>query len=233
VIRCLLADPSTERELVSDLQWRQVVEADFDRQVPTDLDAIRGFEDCSWLFESSAVNYSLSQLRFDEAADLYRRVAHMESPRVAELGRYKGGTTLLLAAAGGHVVSLDNDAAGGQPEYDEALHRALRRFRLEDRAEVLLADALEYDLERESFDLVLLHCSPDYELAWGLFRRWWPAVKPGGCFVFHVTPALPGEVRMVDELRRDPRWPDLAFEPEARGEQVYARKAGGVIEAVR
>jgi hypothetical protein len=220
----LLDDARSRDRIATGLRWRQIASADFDRQVPSDLDRIHGFEDCYWLFESGPTNCSLSQLRFDEAADLYHRIVEMDHPRVAELGRYKGGTTLLLAAAGAEVLSLDNDADGGQQEFVPALERALARFKLEDRVEPVVADVLDYDVERASFDLVLMHCSPDHELSWGVFRRWWPSVKPGGAFIFHLSPELPGEVQMVEELRQDPAWSDVAFEPAPHGENLYAHK---------
>lgn len=224
LISDLLDDPGWKRRLVAEFRARQIARADFDERTPAHLDRIRGFEDCYWLFECGQLNISLSQLQFDEAADLYRRIADLETPRVAELGRFKGGTTLLLAASGACVLSLDNDATGGQSRYDEALERAARRFGLVDRVEAVVSDALDFPIEPASFDLVLLHCSPDYELAWALFRRWWPAVKPGGAFLFHATPELPGEVRMVEELSRDGSWPDLVFEPDRHGDNLYARK---------
>jgi hypothetical protein len=220
----LLQDPASREWILTGLRWRQIVDADFDRQAPSDIDEIRGFEDCYWLFQSSPSNCALSQLRFDEAADLYHRIAGLDQPRVAELGRYKGGTTLLLAAAGAEVLSLDNDADGGQGEFVPALERALKRFDLDEHVEPLVADVLDYDVERSSFDLVLMHCSPDYELSWGVFRHWWPTVKPGGSFIFHLTPELPGEVEMVKELQADPAWADVSFEPDLHGENLYARK---------
>jgi hypothetical protein len=220
----LVADPRSRERIDTELRWRQIARADFDRQTPPDLDSIRGFEDCYWLFESGPPNCSLSQLRLDEAADLYRRIAQLDHPRVAELGRYKGGTTLLLAAAGAEVLSLDNDADGGQGTYLPALERALQRFDLDAQVDPLVADALEYDVSDETFDLVLMHCSPSYDLAWDVFRRWWPTVKPGGAFIFHLSPELPGELRMVRELQHDTGWPDLVFEPDLHGENLYARK---------
>jgi len=220
----LLDDPASRQRIMTGLRWRQIDRADFDRQTPTDIEEIRGFEDCHWLFESGPPNCSLSQLRFDEAADLYHRIVELDHPRVAELGRYKGGTTLLLAAAGAEVLSLDNDADGGQRQFVPALQRALERFGLEDQVEPVVADVLDYEVDRSSFDMVLLHCTPDYDLSWGAFRHWWPSVKPGGAFIFHLTPELPGEVQMVHELQHDPSWSDVAFEPDLHGENLYARK---------
>jgi hypothetical protein len=220
----LLADPRARERIATELCWHQIARADFDRQIPPDLESISGFEDCYWLFESGPPNCSLSQLQLAEAADLFHRIVRLDRPRVAELGRYKGGTTLLLAAAGAEVLSLDNDADGGQSVFVPALRRALGRFGLGEHVEPVIADALDYDVPAASFDLVLMHCSPDYDLAWAVFRRWWPAVKPGGAFVFHLSPELPGEVRMVQELQQDSTWSDLEFEAAMHGENLVARK---------
>lgn len=198
--------------------------AGFD-SVPVDsLDAVRGFEDCYWLFSSNALNFGLSQLRFDEAASIYRLVREYEDPHVIELGRYKGGTTFLLAAAGARVRSLENDVEI-ERRFRPALCRALDRFGLADRVDAETGDAYTCAVEAESSDLVLVHCSPETdEQVRSLVERWWPAIRPGGGLILHPTPHLPGVAPVVAELGREPNYLGAVRAHALVGEHVLFRK---------
>ena len=59
----------------------------------------RGFEDLDFLFTSSQLDHGVASLRFDEAALLYRLVRHCGRATIVEIGRFKGGSTLLMASA--------------------------------------------------------------------------------------------------------------------------------------
>jgi hypothetical protein len=59
---------------------------------------IAGFEDLTFLFSSTVLAHGIASLRFDEAALLYRLVRELQPNLVVEIGRYRGGSTLLLAA---------------------------------------------------------------------------------------------------------------------------------------
>lgn len=158
-------------------------DASFRKALPTDLKEIQDFADCYWLFSSNPLNHGLARIRLDEATYLYRLIKSMEGPRVAELGRYKGGTTFLMAAAGAHVISLENGALEDPREYTADLCQALQCFHLDDRAECLIADALTFPLEPNSFDLVFLDFGHEGEVVRAGFELWWPAVKPGRYFI--------------------------------------------------
>ncbi|MBI2434602.1 MAG: hypothetical protein HYV26_17235, partial [Candidatus Hydrogenedentes bacterium] len=140
---------------------------------------VSAFEDCYWLFSSNKLNHGIMRRRLDEAAYLYRMLKQLDAPRVAELGRFKGGSTFLFAAAGAQVLSLDNNLLGSQPRYVADLQAALQRFHLQDRVVCEIVDALEYPVEPESYDLVFIDFASTRDLAERSFARWWPAVKPG------------------------------------------------------
>lgn len=198
--------------------------AGFDSAPVDSLDAIRGFEDCYWLFSSNALNFGLSQLRFDEAASIYRLVGEYEDPHVIELGRYKGGTTFLLAAAGARVWSLENDVEI-ERRFRPALCRALDRFGLADRVETETGDAYTCAVDAESSDLVLVHCSPETDAqVRSLIERWWPAIRPGGGLILHPTPHLPGVAPVVAELGREPNYLGAVRAHALVGEHVLFRK---------
>jgi predicted O-methyltransferase YrrM len=173
--------------------WRRCdlicAQASFEKSYSMDVDGIRGFEDLCWLYSSNALNQGLSRLRFDEAAYLYRLVRSLERPRVAELGRYKGGTTFLFAAAGAQVTSIDI-AAEQQKEFDPPLRRALERFGLDDLVDVLVADSHTYPVEERRFELIFCDGDCRYEGMRMDFERWWPALVPGGHLIFHLVDPL-------------------------------------------
>ena len=73
-------------------------------------DSVDGFEDLVFLFTSSQLNHGVASLRFDEAALLFGLVRRLGAPRIVEIGRFKGGSTVVMAAAmasRAHLLSLD------------------------------------------------------------------------------------------------------------------------------
>jgi len=186
---------------------------------------VEGFEDLTWLLSSNYANRGLALLMLDEALWLYRTIGALERPQVAELGRAKGGTTFLMAAAGAHVLSLDNGAleesararhSGMDVSYAEALRRTLAGAELADRVELVNADATTYAPPPAAFDLVYIDIPIRGDRGMPLFDRWWQALRPGGRLVLRDgrEPRMPGAIALVDALRRRP---DVAFEEPAPG----------------
>ena len=195
--------------------------AEFDEAFPSGLRRVRGFEDLVWLYSTNALNQRLSRLGLDEAAHLYRLVNGLDSPRVAEIGRYKGGTTLLLAAAGARVTSLDVDAAR-QEAFAPPLERTLARLGLSDRVDLVVADSRTYAVEDASYDVVFLDGDYSAEGLRADWARWWPAVVPSGHLILHLV--SPGDLR----------WPVLApaFAPGWRvADELAARPDAAVADA--
>src|SRR5215216_6541632 len=60
-------------------------------------DALHGFEDLVFLFSSNQLNHGIALLTLDEAGLLYRLAR--SAGTAVEIGRFKGGGTLVLAAA--------------------------------------------------------------------------------------------------------------------------------------
>ncbi len=191
---------------------------------------IRGFEDLAWLLSSNYANRGMALLMLDEAAWLYRTVGQLQDARVAELGRAKGGTTFLLAAAGAQVLSIDNgklEAAERRRHgdldvtYEDALRKALAAAGLDHRVELVTADAVEHSPTPASFDLVYHDIPLRLGAGLRLFERWWPAVRPGGRFVLRDgrEPRMPATRALVDALR-------------VRGDLVFEAEPPGVFEVV-
>jgi len=223
--RRLIRDPVTREWLVHELAMREARRvADFDRAPFESLDAIRGFEDLYWLFTSNELNMGLSQLRLDEAAHLYQHIRCHERPPVAELGRYKGGTTFLLAAAGAQVLSLEINPAVHN-RYLPQLTRALDHFELSDRVDARVGDAYSYNIGSDSFQYVLVHCSPPtYAHTREIVEHWWPAVSVGGYLILHETRFLPGESEFIKEFSRSVEDWRAIRELNTPGENVFFQK---------
>jgi predicted O-methyltransferase YrrM len=207
----------------------QSAEASFAVAVPPGVAAIRGFEDCAWLFDSNSLNHGLSRETFAEAAYLYRFVRALDAPRVAEIGRYKGGTTFLFAAAGATVLSLDI-----QERSDDAFHRALEQFELADRVELVVTPSQSYPLdENDRFELVFFDVPGSYEYVRSELDRWWTTLAPGGSLIVRDGTAYPATdsraavtrdvVRAAADFERRPDVRRLASAPGTYVHFVQAR----------
>jgi predicted O-methyltransferase YrrM len=169
--------------LLNGLSDRVAADACFDSALERSPRTIDGFEDCAWLLSSNVLNHGLSRLMIDEAAYLYRLVRSLTAPVVVEIGRYRGGTTFLLATAGGRVLSLDVDPAVASS--DELLTRALERYDLRGSVTIEIADSRAYPVEHASYDVVFVDGDHTYEGARADVERWLPGVTPGGHLVLH------------------------------------------------
>ena len=178
--------------------------ASFERDAPV-APRLEGFEDCVWLFTPSPLDHGLSRLSVSEAAYLYKTTKLLGTPDSAEIGRYRGGSTFLLAAAGAHVLSVDLPSER-QQEDDLELENSLSWFGLDSKVELALADSHEYRVADRHFDLVFVDGDHVYDSVVADFENWWPSVRRGGHMVFHdAVPGIPlsdGVVRVVEEVRR-------------------------------
>lgn len=211
----MLEDPEVLRVTLNGLSDDIAAEAFVDEALPRDLDRIEGFEDCVWLLSSNVLNHSAARLMVGEASSLYSTVRGFEgTPRVVEIGRYRGGTALLLAAAGGDVLSIDIDE--GLRESDESLCSALSRLGLEGKVELVFADSSTLPIQAGSIDLVFVDGNHTYEGVSRDVAHWVPALRHGGILLLHDAkwpePSRPwnrppdaavlGVHRLVEELRR-------------------------------
>jgi predicted O-methyltransferase YrrM len=161
-----------------------------------------GFEDLAFLFSSTILAHGVASLRLDEAAYLYR-LTRTERPRlVAELGRFRGGSTLVLAAAvGGDGVVHSYDIATRQgrdgAELDRQLSAALERYGLADRV-VLHVEDSRRATPPEPLDLLFIDGDHSEEGVRSDFERWSPHVRPGGHVLFHDAIDAPDLIPTFD-----------------------------------
>lgn len=198
------------------------------REAPAIGDAVppgtpTNFDDLIWLFTPTYAARGLSELLLDEAVYLWRLLTSIDRPRVAELGRCRGGTTFLFAAAGASVLSIDNDAVeagyasrGIRVEpFADSLERALVAAGLEDKVELMKGDVFTVDVAPGTYDLVQLDIPVrDPDQVGALFDRWWRGLRPGGRLILRDgrEPRTPGvrayaarlAARVDVELEDDP-----------------------------
>ncbi len=166
-----------------------------DARIPHRLES---FEDLAPLFELSPISRGLIRQDLDEAAALFKTVSRMTNPVGLEIGRFNGGSTLLLAVAvgsGGKLVSIDI-----APQDDAQLHRILQQRHLADRVELVVGDANEID-RPEQFDFVFIDGDHTYQAAKRDHNRWGRRVKEGGYIIHHD---------MANSRCLSTQWSDLA-----------------------
>jgi predicted O-methyltransferase YrrM len=180
-------------------------------------DTLEGFEDLAFLFSSNQLNHGIVSLQLDEAALLYRltrRVA--EGDAVIEIGRFKGGSTLLLATAlpeGAELwsydlhVALRPDLTG--PQLDAELSTALERYGLDRRVHLVVGDSRTVEPPARPCALVFVDGDHSYEGARADHERWSELVPTGGHLLFHDAVDVggygnhyPGVARFVAEMER-------------------------------
>ena len=141
------------------------------------------FEDCAWLFHCNPTNRGVLRMDLDEAAQLFKLASARPRPRVLEIGRLVGGSTVLLAIAGGEgarVTSIDI-----APKDDASLRRALERLGVSDRVELVVADANTIKPDPEGYDLLFIDGDHSYEGVKKDYDHWCASLKPSGAMVFH------------------------------------------------
>jgi predicted O-methyltransferase YrrM len=179
---------------------------------------VRGFEDLAFLFSSNQLNHGVASLQIDEAALLYRLARDIERGPVAEIGRFKGGSTFIFASAlpdGVELwsydfhVALRPDMPGAQ--LDAELRSALERYALEGKVHLLVADSRTADPPPEPLELLFVDGDHSYEGAKADYERWSAFVAPGGHLLFHDAVdtggygnVYPGVARVVAEI--GPGW---------------------------
>jgi predicted O-methyltransferase YrrM len=175
---------------------------------------VRGFEDLAFMFSSNQLNHGVASLQIDEAALLYSLARDVQSGPIAEIGRFKGGSTLVFAAAlpdGAELwsydfhVALRPDMPGA--ELDAELRAALERFGVAGKVHLLVADSRTADPPPEPLELLFIDGDHSYEGAKADFERWRAFVRPGGHLLFHDAVdtggygnVYPGVARLMGEI---------------------------------
>lgn len=183
LIDLAMEDDAVLARTLNRLSDHVAADSDVERSAPAELVRPSDFADCYWLLSPNVVDHGCARLMADEAAYLWSLVRSLDDPQVAEIGRFHGGTCFLLAAAGGRVLSVDNDPK--LAPYDRKLANVLRRCGLAERVDLRCADSRTFETAHESLDVVFLDGDHSYDGARADVERWWPAVRVGGHLVMH------------------------------------------------
>jgi predicted O-methyltransferase YrrM len=179
---------------------------------PEELD---GFDDLAFLFSTNQLHHAIISMSVHEGALLWRRAQGLRDATVAEIGRSKGGSTLLLAAAvgeGSHVYSYDlHVKATAGAESDAELRGVLERYGLTERVTLVVGDSRAVEPPAHLCDVVLVDGDHSYEGVRADFEAWCDRVRVGGHMLFHdavggqLSRPHEGVIQFVEELERDGR----------------------------
>ncbi len=178
---------------------------------------VRGFEDLAFLFSSNQLNHGVASLQIDEAALLYRLARDARSGPLAEIGRFKGGSTFVFASAmpeGVELWSYDVHVAL-RPDMpgerlDIELSEALDRYGIGSKVHLLVADSRIADPPPAAIEVLFIDGDHSYDGARADFERWGAFVQPGGHLLVHDAVDTggygnhyPGVVALMAEIGDD------------------------------
>lgn len=166
---------------------------------PRDARKLRSFEDCDWLFACHQANRGIARLDFDEAAFLFRLVRSFKAPRIIEVGRFRGGSTILMGTAGDdgtRITSIDI-----APKNDALLRSVLEKAGIAHKIDLVVNDANKVPAPADTYDIVFIDGDHTYQGIKKDYEHWKKSVKPGGHILFHDA----GEGRELATAREDPK----------------------------
>jgi predicted O-methyltransferase YrrM len=155
------------------------------------LDGDLGFEHFAGLFSSTTLDEAIISMNVRQAAYLFGLVRRMDARTVIEIGRYKGGTTLLIAAAmRGRGRFWSVDIAGLDPHLrprtvrpvETQIAELCRRLGLS--VDLIVGDSRTVEIETGEVDLVFIDGDHSYEGAKSDFERFGRRVRVGGAVLF-------------------------------------------------
>ena len=146
------------------------------------------FEDLAGLFASTSLDHGVIAMTVRQTAYLFGLVRRMKARRVIEIGRYKGGSTLTIAAAmsgEGTFWSIDlgeKEArlhqGSARRSFDDELRDVCARFGFP--VTLLDGDSRTIEVETGEVDLVFIDGDHSYEGVKNDFERFGRRVKIGG-----------------------------------------------------
>ena len=150
-----------------------------------------GFEHFAGLFSSTTLDEAIISMNVRQAAYLFGVVRRMDARKVIEIGRYKAGTTLLIAAAmRGHGRFWSIDIAGLDPHLQPRTVRPVEAqiaelcTRLDLTVDVIVGDSRTVEVETGEVDLVFIDGDHSSEMARNDFERFGRRVRIGGAVLF-------------------------------------------------
>ena len=162
-------------------------------------------------------------MAFDEASYLYKTIKTIKAGKFAEVGRFKGGSTFLIAAAMDESSTLDSydihlisylvDSKNSKElvngsVLDNELIKILKQFDLNDRVNLIVENSNNARLTNEYYDLVIIDGDHSYDGVKKDFLHWKSSLKRNGHIFFHdavktrpFSSANPGSIKLMNEIK--------------------------------
>lgn len=168
------------------------------------------FEDLAGLLPSTPLAYGVALMTPRQLAYLFGLARRSNARTAIEIGRYKGGGTIALAAGirpDGTLWSIDDGSLEGAAgrngkaaPYDDQIRSLCDRFALDVR--LLIGDSRTLELDVEAVDIVLIDGDHRYEGVKSDFERWGKRVRVGGHVLLDDAFPLGPYRRGCDEVQR-------------------------------
>lgn len=150
------------------------------------------FEHLAGLFASTSLDHAVISMPIRQAAYLFGLIRQTKARKVIEIGRYKGGSTLVIAAAmggEGEFWSIDigdkearlHDSKLCRP-FDQQIADACTRLGLQ--VNLLVGDSRKIEVDTGEIDLVFIDGDHSYEGVKNDFERFGKRVRIGGAVLF-------------------------------------------------
>ena len=154
------------------------------------------FEDLVWLFNCGKESRGIVRLNLDEGAYLYKVAKSLKNSRILEIGRFEGGSTILLASTGNELDSIDI-----APKNDTFIEVMLKQLMI-DKVNLIINDAKNMNFPENKYDLIFIDGGHSYEQVKNDFLKVKKSIKIGGHLLFHdYSPSQPEVVKFIDELK--------------------------------
>ena len=155
------------------------------------------FEDLVWLFNCGKESRGIVRLNLDEGAYLYKIAKSLKNAKILEIGRFEGGSTILLASTGNELDSIDI-----APKNDTFIEVMLRQLVINNQVNLIINDTKNMNFPENKYDLIFIDGGHSYEQVKNDFLKVKKAVKIGGHLLFHdYSPTQPEVVKFIDELK--------------------------------
>ncbi len=179
--------------------------------VAFDFESSQGmeFHHLAGLFASTPFDHAVIGMPVRQAAYLFGFVRETQPRKVVEIGRHKGGSTLMIAAAmraQGEFWSIDIGEKEsrlrqtGMRPYDEQIADLCRRSGL--NATLLVGDSRVIEINTGALDMVFIDGDHSYEGAKIDFERFGGRVRVGGSVLFDDAAEDRGFATHVDTVGR-------------------------------
>lgn len=150
------------------------------------------FEDLAGLFASTSLDHGVIAMTIRQTAYLFGLVRRKGPDKVIEVGRYKGGSTIAIAAAmngRGQFWSIDlgeKEArlhqGAAKRSFDDQIRDICQRFGL--HVTLIVGDSRTIEVETGDVDLVFIDGDHSYDGVRNDFERFGRRVKVGGAVLF-------------------------------------------------